>query len=303
MNSYRSKAIFCFAAIYIIWGSTYLAILYGLETIPPLTMTAIRFFLSGWIIAVFSKIKKEEPLTVVEKKNARISGALLVFANALVCVAELWVSSGLAAVVIGAMPIWMMLVAWLGFQGERPSARKWTGAVIGLIGILLIASERNSFQGEGVFSWSILILIASNLIWAVGTLQQRKMGGLKSPFAFSRTQMLSGAWVTLILSFIFEAPWKIQWSNVTWISVLAVGYLVIFGSVIGYTAYAWLARNVEPHKISTYALVNPIIAVFLGWLFKNEIISSRFLIATLFVLAGLSILFWRKKEPGTFLAK
>lgn len=296
MNSHRSKVVFCFAAIYIIWGSTYLAILYGLESIPPWAMSSIRFFLSGLIMWALASWKKEKPLLPEETRIARISGVLLVIANGFVCVVEQWVPSGLAAVVIGAMPIWMMLVTWIGFRGEKPTLRKWAGAIVGLVGILLIASERGTFGATGPLVLSILLLITSNLMWATGTLTQRKMGGLKSPFAFSQVQMLWGAGATLILSFIFEAPWRINWLEISTNSILAVVYLVIFGSVIGYTAYAWLARNVEPYKISTYALVNPVIAVFLGWLFKDEIISSRFVLATVFVLSGLAILFWRKRS-------
>lgn len=274
-----------------------MAILYAIETIPPFTMTAIRFFFAGLIMAALSFYKKERPLTAPEKKIAWICGILLVTANALVCVVEMWIPSGLAAVVVGAMPIWMILVAWLGFHAEKPSWRKWMGAFIGLAGILLIASERESFGASVSVAGSVLILIGGNILWAIGTLIQRNMSALKSPLKFSQSQMLWGSLSTLCLGFIFESPWTVSWSQVSWISILSVAYLVTFGSVIGYTAYAWLARNVESHKISTYALVNPIIAVFLGWLFNDEAVSRHFLISTCLVLLGLVILFWKRSKP------
>lgn len=299
MYSQRTKIILSFASIYLIWGSTYLAILYGLETIPPWVMTTVRFFLAGLIMWGLSTLKKERPLLPTEKNNAIISGTLMIIANGLVCVSEQWVSSGMAAVVIGAMPIWMMLVNWLGFKSERPAFTKWIGATLGFAGIFLIAFESPLSSGvTGHFSWPILVLIASNLIWATGTLVQRKMNGLKSPLAYTRAQMLAGAAASVLMCIVFESPWYINWLNVSWISMLAVAYLVVFGSVIAYTAYAWLARNVEPHKVSTYALVNPVIAVFLGWAFKNESISNQFIAATGLVLLGLAILFWKRKKQN-----
>ncbi len=299
MSSYRAKLIFCFACIYIIWGSTYLAILYGIETIPPWALSAIRFFIAAVIMWGISFFKKEQPLTPVERKNAIITGALLILANGLVCVVEQWVSSSLAAVVIGAMPIWMMLVGWVGFKMEAPSALKWIGAVIGLSGVILIAlgdpgATDTSSGSSSYFYLSIFLLIISNLTWATGTLIQRRIINLKSPLLFSRTQMFSGFIATLIFSLALESPWQKDWTQVSAVSWWATLYLATFGSVVAYTAYGWLARNVEPHKISTYALVNPVIAVFLGWFYKNEKISGQFLSATILILVGLYILFRKK---------
>lgn len=293
----KLKLIAAFASVYIVWGSTYLAILYAIETIPPWTLTALRFIVASLCIGLVAIIKREGSLTAVEKRTAFTSGILLVLANGIVCVLEKWVPSGIAAVVIGAMPIWIMLVGWVGFDTGRPDARNIGGACIGLLGIAMIAAGNSHVSSDDAFArYAPLVLCVSSLLWATGTLIQRKAAGVKNGISFLTLQMASGAAAAVLLSLIFESPLTFDWASVSSDSWLALAYLIVFGSLIGFTAYSWLSRNVEPHLVSTYALVNPVIAVWLGWLLKDEPLTGKFVLATVLVLIGLTVLIYRKKS-------
>ena len=294
-----------FGAVYLIWGSTYLAIAYAIASFAPWGLSSLRFIVAGLLMWGIARLRNETALTGPERRDAALSGTLLVIANGLVCVAERWIPSGIAAVVIGAMPIWILLLGWVAFSGPRPTAQRWLGALVGLAGIALIATEHSGLAVAGPFgSFSVLILFASNWLWVGGTFVQRRSAGLKSSFRYSATQMLCGAVLAGALSLTFESPWHGRWAAVSASSWAALAYLIVFGSVIGFSAYGWLARNVEPHRVSTYALVNPVIAVGLGWSFRGERVTLNFLFATLLVLLGLVLLSagemtraWRGRGP------
>ena len=297
-RSFRIKLLAAFLSVYIVWGSTYLVILFAIESIPPWSMTALRFIAASLVMGAIALFKKESPLTKDQFKISAFSGVLLVTANGVVCVIEKWVPSGIAAVVIGAMPIWIMLIGWAAFQTGRPQLRKIIGALVGLFGIGLIAVGDTSSKTTGLFgAYAPLVLCVSSLLWATGTLVQRKALNVVSGFKFLSAQMMSGAVIALVFSFGFEAPLSFDWSQVSTKSWLALFYLIVFGSLIGFTAYSWLSRNVEPHLVSTYALVNPIIAVWLGWFLANEQLTPTFLSATALVLVGLVLLMFRSKRP------
>lgn len=287
-------AWFCLFAVYVIWGSTYLAIRYGLESLPPWTLTSLRFFLAAFLMWLLALRKAEDKLKPMEARIAGWSGVFLILANGIVCVSEQSVSSGLVAVIIGAMPIWIMLTGWLGFGEARPSGRKIAGALVGLAGIALIAADHLLPEQASSSRFGILILFLSSALWSTGTLLQRRVPGVRSACRFSAWQMLSGGVAAGLFSLGFEKPWAMNWAEVTTGSWAALAYLVVFGSLIAFTAYAWLGRNLEPHIVSTYALVNPVIAVGLGWQFMNEAVDSRFFMATLLVLFGLLLLMWRR---------
>jgi drug/metabolite transporter (DMT)-like permease len=295
----KFKLIAAFASVYIVWGSTYLAILYAIDTLPPWTLTAMRFVVASLCIGVVALIRREGPLSRLEKKTAFQSGVLLVLANGIVCVLEKWVPSGIAAVVIGAMPIWIMMVGWAAFGTGRPDLRKTGGATIGLLGIAMIAAGNSQKSSGDTFAqFAPLVLCVSSLLWATGTLLQRKATNVKSGISFLAVQMASGAGAAVLMSFVFESPLTFDWASVSSNSWLALAYLIVFGSLIGFTAYSWLSRNVEPHLVSTYALVNPIIAVWLGWFLRDEPLTGKFVLATALVLIGLTVLMVRKKPAA-----
>lgn len=287
------KTILAFLSVYIIWGSTYLGILYAIETMPGLWMTVVRNFSAGVILLGISKFIKETKLNSLELKTAMLTGVFLVGANGLVSVAEKWVPSGITAVIIGAMPIWIMALNWVSFAGVKPSNRKIAGALIGVSGIVLIALDQINPVTTGIARFGILMLCSSSLLWGIGTLLQRKVPLVKSIFLFSSIQVLTGSLSTLVFCLAFERPWELDLMSISSRSWWALAYLTIFGSVIAFTAFSWLSRTVEPHLVSTYALVNPLIAVLLGSLFYDEQISVKFAAATLAVLVGLYLLIFK----------
>ena len=287
-------AIFAFAAVYIIWGSTYVAIRTAIETMPPWGLSAARYAMAGVVMLVLARFRREPKLARDEFRVAAASGPLLVAANGFVCVAEQWVPSGVAAVVIGAMPIWTMLIGWAAFRQAPPSLRKMCGALIGLVGIMIIASGDLAPVQAGSSSFGVLYLVGSSWLWTSGTLIQRRVPNVKSAFAFSGWQMLVGSLLAGSFSLAFEKPWTISWSDLSAASIAAFVYLVVFGSIVGFTAYSWLSRNVEPHLVSTYALVNPLIAVALGAAIYREAIGLDFLLAAGFVGVGLTLLILRE---------
>lgn len=296
-------AIASFFSVYFIWGSTYLAIRYAIETIPPWTLSSFRFFIAAGLMFLISRFRHETPLTQSEFKIAAVSGACLVIANGLVCLTEAWIPSGVVAVVIGAMPIWILLVGWLFFKEGRPAPLKFLGALIGVCGIALIAGldHTSDFQplhpGPGMIV-GIFLLWGSGILWASGTLLQRRTKMLVSIFRFSSTQMISGAIATGILSLIFEKPWGLHWTGITMISWLSLAYLIVFGSLVSFSAYLYISRNFDPAIVSTYALVNPLIAVGLGWLFLSEPVDLKFALATGLVMIGLTLLLYRRRSTA-----
>lgn len=282
--------LFAFFSIYVIWGSTYLAIRFGLTSFPPWTMSGVRFAIAAALMALMAKwVRRERGLTWPEAKIAVVSGIFMVCANGLVCVVEQWIPSGTVALLIGVMPIWVLMLGWAFFGHGKPALHKILGALIGLVGVALIAWETSS--GPGPTNWlGFALLILSNVFWATATLVQRRLVELKSQFFLSSLQMVSGAAVALVLAFALEDPLRVAREPIVPHAWFALGYLIVFGSVVGYTAYSYLSRTVESHLVSTHALVNPLIAVWLGWLIGAEPITLHFLLATVVVLVGLSLL-------------
>lgn len=290
-------AILALAAVYLIWGSTYLAIKIAIGSLPPWFLSSARYLIAGLLMLAIAKARRDAPLARAEVKIAAISGALLVVANGLVGVVEQWIATGVVAVIIGAMPIWIMFLGWLAFAQPRPTLQKVVGALIGLCGIVLIAGD-NFTSGHPRAGFGNFLILVSSWLWAAGTLIQRRVLGLKSAWLFSSFQMLAGAAVTLVFSLLLERPWAIAWQEVGLDSLLALAYLVVFGSLVAFTAYGWLSRNLESHIVSTYALVNPIVAVALGFAIFHEPLRMQFLLATLLVAIGLGIFLGKPIRPG-----
>ncbi len=286
----KLKIAAAFFAVYVIWGSTYLAIRFGIETIPPLSLGAMRFIVAGLTMFLVSYLAKEKPLNSHEVKTGIVSGILMMSANGLVCIVEKTIPSGIVAVFIGTAPIWMLLISWLFFNGARPTFWKFFGAIVGAIGIGIIAQESAEGSLDNSAWLGFGLLTVSCLSWTFGSLIPRRLPRVKSGLRFSGLQMFAGAMGLTLFSLIFEKPWAIDWSQVSSTSWWALAYLIAFGSLIAFSAYTWLSRNVQPHLVSTYALVNPVVAVFLGAIFYDEALSTHLLFATIIVIVGLSFL-------------
>lgn len=287
--------VFNFLCIYLIWGSTYLAIKYAIVALSPFLVAALRFILGGILLLFLSRLRREPRLTRHDLKIAAGSGCLLVLGNALVCYAEKELPSGLVAVVVGTMPVWITLLNWRFFGGAQPRLRQFAGIALALVGIFLLSKSQSAITGSvHPITWMALAISVTS--WALGTLWQRRSAQRLSLFTFSGVQLSFGGLGLFISWFLLEGPSSFHSAHVSNTALWAILYLAIFGSVLGSSAYLWLNQHVDPTLVSTYALVNPVIAIWLGWLFIDEAITLQTLLFSLFVVAGLYLVLWRPQS-------
>ena len=290
----RLKIIAAFAGIYLIWGSTYLAILFAIRSIPPLLMAGTRFLLAGIILYAGARISGEEPSSRADWRTALIVGAcLLLGGNGGVTLAEQYVPSGLAALLVATVPIYIALLSWLFGMSKRPSAITWAGLAGGFIGVGLLIGPalRFSTTGESPKAWiGMTILLCSSLIWSAGSLYSRAARNSSSPFLAAAQQMLCGG-TLLIIAGLATGEWRhFAPQEITRQSFVAFVYLVLIGGIIGYVSYAWLLRHCEPAKVATYAYVNPIVAVLLGAIFAGEKLTMRATVAAALIIGSVALI-------------
>lgn len=266
------------AAVYVIWGSTYLAIRFALESgLPPLLMAGTRFLIAGGLMFAVLRVRGEAMPTRAQWRNVAVMGALLLgLGNGLVTIAQQWVSSGLAAVAVASAPLWMALFA--AMRGQHPNRLEWCGLAAGFAGVLwLNAGGTLGGQPQG-----LIALLVAALAWSFGSIWSRGRD-LPSPFMTAATQMLCGGVLMLGVGIALGERFD-GWPGAR--GLLAVGYLVVFGSIIGFSAYIWLLHHVRPALAGSYAYVNPAIAVLLGGWLANEHFSATDLRAMAVILAG-----------------
>jgi drug/metabolite transporter (DMT)-like permease len=283
--------IAAFFAIYIFWGSTYLAIKYAIETMPPFIMAGTRFLFAGGLLFVASMWTKdfEWPSWRHWRTSLIVGTLLLLGGNGGVVFAEKYISSGLAALLIAAEPFWIVVLSWLWLKRGRPGRPVILGLVVGFIGVaLLVAGQSGGDSGQNSYYQTLatISVLLAGVAWAVGSLYGIKGAAPKSAILTSGMQMLSGGAV-LMLAGSIRGEWStFAVANVSTNSWLGLGYLIVFGSLIGFTAYSWLLKNAQPSMVATYAYVNPVIAVVLGWLIASETITGQMLIGAGLVVAS-----------------
>ena len=264
------------AAVYVIWGSTYLAIRYALVGFPPYLLGGIRFLIAGGIMLVVLRARGEALPTRPQWRNAAIMGLLLLgLGNGLVNVAEQSVSSGLAAVAVASAPIWMALFARA--RGDHPSRLEWLGVAIGFVGVVWL----NAGSSLRASPYGLVALLVASLAWSFGSIWSRGRN-LPSPFMTAAAQMLA-AGVAMTLAGLALGE-RVQ--HPTGVAIGALSYLVVMGSLVGFTAYIWLLRHVRPALAGSYAYVNPAIAVVLGALVAGEHFSAHDLMPMAVILSG-----------------
>lgn len=287
----RTRLIAAFAAVYIVWGSTYLAIRYSVETIPPFLMGGSRFLVSGVILVAWARFRGEPATTFRAWRDATITGVLMLCGgNGAVAWAEQRVPSSIAALLVAVVPLWMVLIDWLRPHGVRPRASAMIGIIIGLGGLfLLIGPDSLSGGGDANLTGSV-VLIAGSLSWAAGSIYSRHSGHAHSAVMATGMQMIGGSVGLMLLSLLVGEVRHFQPSHVSTASLIGWMYLVTFGGLVGFTAYIYLLRVTTPAKAATYAYVNPLVAVFLGWAIAGEPITTRTLIAAAVILGGVAMI-------------
>ncbi len=277
-----------FASIYIIWGSTYLAIRFSIETIPPFLMAAARFLIGGALFYAWARLRGARRPSLVNWKSAGAVGLLLLFGgNGGVVWAEQTVPSGLVAVLVATVPLWIVLIESL--RGERPTKGVLAGIAIGFGGMILLVGQAG-FSAAGSNIIGELIVIGATLSWATGSLYSRKAKLPASSQLSTSMQMLVAGVVFIVASFATN-----EWSgfnpfNVSVSSALSVVYLTVFGSLIALTAYLWLLRTTTPARVSTYAYINPVVAVVLGWEFDSETVSPATILSAAIIISSVVII-------------
>jgi len=287
----RSRIIAAFAAVYVVWGSTYLAIRYAVETMPPFLMAAARFIVSGVILYAWARMKGSTRPTPRQWRDAAITGVLMLcFGNGLVGWAEQRVPSGLAALLVAVVPLWMVLIDWARPRGIRPRGLVIAGVLIGFAGLAVLVRPSATEGSGSVDTVAALVLVGASFAWACGSVFNRFGARPDSAALSTGLQMLGGSVGLIAVGVARGEISQLQLARVTGQSWAGWLYLVSFGSLVGFTAYIFLLRTVSPAKASTYAYVNPLVAVFLGWAIAAESITTRTLAAAAVILTGVAMI-------------
>jgi drug/metabolite transporter (DMT)-like permease len=289
----KTLVIIAFAALYLIWGSTYLGIRFSIETIPPFLMAGARFVLAGMIMYGIAWSQGIGRSTWANWRTSCIIGAcLLLGGNGGVTISEQYIDSGLAALIVAIVPIYIVLLGWAAGMAPRPTPVMWMGLAGGFLGVGILFGpglHLHSLGGRNP-AIGISILLVTSFIWSAGSLYSRVAKHAASPFLTAAQQMICGGILLLLAGAVTGELPRFHPSSVSMLSLSAFVYLVIIGAVVGYTAYIWLLRHCDPAKVATYAYVNPIVAVLLGTLFAGETVPVRTLVAAALIIGSVALI-------------
>jgi drug/metabolite transporter (DMT)-like permease len=285
----RTTLILGFLIIYVVWGSTYLAIRWGVETIPPFIMGATRFLIAGSLMYAYSRFRGAQKPTKTEWRNSAIVGALLLFVgNGAVSWAEQRVSSGMTSLLVATVPLWLVLCEVV--QGQRPGLAKWGGVALGLVGVgLLVLPADGNLSSAAVEPAGAVVLALGSLSWTIGSLYSRTAALAKPASIAIAMQMLVGGTLLLVLSLVSGELSSLHREAISMTSLYSLLYLIVFGSLIGFSTYMWLLTVASPTAVGTYAYVNPVVAVLLGVLFAGERIPAQAFLAMLVIVSGVAM--------------
>lgn len=284
------RVLLAFTLVYVLWGSTYLGIRYAVESIPPFLMAGTRNFVAGLILFAWARLQGHAAPTPIQWRHGATAGVLMLFVgNGGVTWAEQMIPSGVAALLVALVPVWMVLIDWSRPGGRRPGTTVASGLVVGFAGVALLA--RDSMRGAGAaYGWGVAALLASSIGWSLGSIFNRTANKPVSPFLSVALQMISGGVALLIASVASGELTRFSLAKMTVVSVASWAYLVIAGSLIGYTAYVWLLHVTTPARVATYAYVNPLIAVLLGCTVGHEPFSDELLFAGGLIIAAVVLI-------------
>ena len=279
-------------AIYIVWGSTYLAIRFAVETMPPFLTAGFRFLIAGGVLYIFRRLRGDKAPLRLEWRSAAIVGLfLLVGGNGGLMWAEQRVASGIAALLIGSVPLWIALLDSLRPGGRRPDRWVIVGVLAGFAGILILIGPAQliGIQGE-VDPLGAVVLLLAALSWAAGSLYNRGAKLPNSPLLGTGMEMLVGSLGLFILGTVTGEWSQMDLTSFSTRSLLGFAYLVVFGSLVGFASYVWLLRVAPTMLVSTYAYVNPLIAILLGSLLAGEALTPRVVLAVMFILGSVVLI-------------
>lgn len=293
----RSSVILALATIYLVWGSTYLGIKIAVETMPPFAMAALRFLTAGLVLLLFLRLRgAPRPTRRQWVDNTVIGTLLLLGGNGLVVWAEQTLPSGITALLIGIGPLFVVLTEWAWPGGQRPTFAIIAALLLGLAGIVWLAAPWKTPLEGGLPPWEVLAVLFSCVCWAVGSIHSRHARSSPDPFQAAALQMLGGGLTLLLTALAVGDFTRLEITAVSPRSWLALAYLIVVGSLVGFSTFVWLMKNVPPALAATFAYVNPIVAVFLGWWLLDEAVTARTFGAASVIIASVVIITAQKNR-------
>lgn len=287
----RWKVLTAFAVIYVVWGSTYLAIRFAIETLPPFLMAAGRFLVAGGLMWLWAKRRGAGRPTRRQVAATAVVGVLLLMGgNGGVVWAELRIDSGLAALLVAMVPLWVVTIEWLLPGGQRPRLPLVLGVASGLAGIVLLVGPAELAGAERVDLWGAGAVVVASLLWSIGSLYAARADLPASARQGTALEMLIGGVGLVLVGILTGEPARLDLAAVSPLSWAALAYLVVFGSLLAFSAYVWLLRVAPPSKVATYAYVNPVVALLLGWAFAGEELTARTLLAAAVILGSVVLI-------------
>jgi drug/metabolite transporter (DMT)-like permease len=284
------KVAAAFLAVYVIWGSTYLAIRVVEESLPPFFMAGTRFLLAGVILYAWARLRGAFGESKLHWRSAFLVGGLMLLGgHGAVVWAEQWVPSGLTSLLIATVPLWMVFIDWLR-SGSKPSLRVAGGLVLGFAGMALLVGSLEELGANSNGLIGGVVVVAGAFLWANGSLYSRSAKLPEAPLLSTGMEMLAGG-ALLLLASLATGEWgRVRLDMVSERSLVAWVYLIVLGSIVAFTCYIWLLKTVPATRVSTYAYVNPIVAMFLGWALASEPVTTRNVLAAVIILASVVVI-------------
>lgn len=286
----RRRVVLAFGAVYVLWGSTFLAMRFGIRTIPPFFMASMRHLVSGTILIAVSAHRLGRWPTRAEFRDAAIVGVLLLGANGTVAWSEQRVATGTAALLVATVPLWMVLMDWLRPRGTHPGRGVLLGLALGFAGLVTLVGPGVLVGHGAIDPIGATALLLGSVSWAAGSIISQRQPHGPVPLFTVGMQMVCGGTFLLVIATLTGQTARFSFAHVSTASWLGWLYLVVFGSLLGFTAYAYLLRATTAAKVATYAYVNPVIAVFLGWAVLGEVVTGRTLAAAAVIVGGVAII-------------
>ncbi|HVI46158.1 MAG TPA: EamA family transporter [Chitinophaga sp.] len=294
-NPLTSKMILCLLAVYIVWGSTYLGMKIATRAVPPFLISALRFLLAGSILLAIGYYKERTWPMKKQLLSACFVGVLLIgIGNTSVALAVHYMPSGLVALIVAAMPAWFVGLDWAFFSKKKPALLTVAGIVLGFVGLFILFNPFSARNIDSFPLWPVGIVAFGSICWATGSLFVQRLP-MPTQMTSTAIQMLAGSIFSFAASAFLEPDAWGTLAGITAETTTAYLYLVFIGSLVGYTSYSWLTRNAPPRLTATYAYVNPVVAMLLGWAIGNEAVTPLIGIASAIVIAGVILMTLGKK--------
>jgi len=293
-----ARVLLAFAGIYIIWGTTFLAIAFALRTIPAFFSGGVRFLIAGGLMYAWLRLREPRPFSGLQIGGSMLVGVLMTgIGNGFVVWAQTGLPSGITALFVGALPVSTLMLDWLFFSRRAPTSQSALGVAIGLAGVVVLTTHTHSFSGS-IRPLHVIAVLSAELAWSAGTLLQRRYVSAARVMNFVCLQMLAGAVFQLLMGCIDREWIGFVPAHVSMQSVLAVLYLVVFGSLVAVNCYSFLVAHVPAQKVTTYALVNPVIALALGAMVLGEKITPAAIVSGILVLVGVALVLFQRPAAG-----